>query len=182
MIATALVIFVFAIFTMHNTQSTASAQAPVAPAHVSNSFHFLVHVPLNSAAPLFGPDGERSWAGDEWNPQFLYPQPGKDIQGAVFTVQHGHHKSVWINTLFDLAGGKMQYVSFVADVMVSTVDVRLTSVDPSTTSVDVTYARTALDSSANEDVQALGQSDRQKGPRWQETIETYLRQQRNKTK
>jgi len=181
MIATALVIFVFGIFTMNNTQSTASAQAPVAPAHVSNSFHFLVHAPLRSAAPLFGPDGERSWAGDEWNPQFLYPQPGKDIQGAVFTVQQGHHKSVWINTLFDVAGGRMQYVSFVADAMVSTVDVRLASVDPSTTSVEVTYARTALDASANDEVQALGQGDGQKGPHWQQAIEIYLREQRDKT-
>jgi hypothetical protein len=65
--------------------------------------------------------------------------------------------------------------------MVSTVDVRLTSVDPSTASVDVTYVRTALDTSANEKVQALGQGDRQKGPHWQKTIETYLREQRNKT-
>ncbi len=177
----ALVIFVFGIFTMNNTRNTASAQAP-APTHVSNSFHFLVHAPLGSAAPLFGPDGERSWAGDEWNPQFLYPQPGKDTQGAVFTVQRGHHKSVWINTLFDVAGGRMQYVSFVADAMVSTVDVRLASVDPSTTSVEVTYVRTALDTSANEEVQALGQSDRQAGSHWQEAIETYLREQRNKTK
>jgi hypothetical protein len=181
MIVSGLVIFALGIFTM-NSQSTGSTQAVVAPTHVSNSFHFLVHAPLSSAAPLFGPDGERAWAGDDWNPQFLYPLPGKDIQGAVFTVQHGHHKSVWINTLFDLAGGKMQYVSIVTDVMVSTVDVRLTSVDPSTTSVEVTYVRTALDASANEEVQALGQSDRQKGPDWQETIETYLKEQRNKAK
>jgi hypothetical protein len=47
--------------------------------------------------------------------------------------------------------------------------------------VDVTYVRTALDTSANEKVQALGQGDRQKGPHWQKTIETYLREQRNKT-
>lgn len=96
----------------------------------------------------------------------------------MFTVQQGQHKSVWINTLFDLAGGRMQYVFFVADVMVSTVDVRLTSVDPSTTSVDVTYLRTAPDTSANEELQALGQNDRKKGPQWQEAIETYLREQR----
>jgi len=182
MIATALVIFVFGIFSMNNSQSTPSAQATVATAHVSNSFHFLVHAPLSTAAPLFGPDGERSWADDEWNPQFLYPQPGKDTQGAVFTVQRGQHKSVWINTLFDVAGGRMQYVALVADAMVSTVDVRLASVDPSTTSVEVTYVRTALDASANDEVQALGQTDRQKGSDWQEAIETYLRGQRNKTK
>ena len=100
----------------------------------------------------------------------------------MFTVQRGQHKSVWINTLFDVVGGRMQYVSFVADAMVSTVDVRLASVDPSTTSVEVTYVRTALDASANDEVQALGQSDRQKGSHWQEAIETYLGEQHNKAK
>ena len=175
MIAAELVILAFAIFTMNNAQSPKTAQAPVGLAHVRNSFHFLVHTPLSSAATLFGPDGERSWAGEDWNPQFLYPQPGKDIQGAVFTVQQGHRKSVWITTLFDVANGRMQYVSFVPDVRVSTVDVQLTSVDPSTTRVEVTYVRTALDASANAEVQALGQSDRQEGAHWQEAIETCLR-------
>lgn len=175
MIAAELVVLAFAILTMNNAQSPKTAQAPVALSHVRNSFHFLVHEPLSSAATLFGPDGERSWAGEDWNPQFLYPQPGKDIQGAVFTVQQGHRKSVWITTLFDVANGRIQYVSFVPDVRVSTVDVQLTSVDPSTTSVEVTYVRTALDASANAEVQALGQSDRQEGAHWQEAIETCLR-------
>ena len=43
--------------------------------------------------------------------------------------------------------------------------------------MEVTYVRTALDVSANEEVQALGQSDRLEGPHWQEAIETYLRGQ-----
>jgi len=180
MTASALAIFAFGILSMKNTQSTALAQAPVAPTHVSNSFHFLVRAPLSSVAPLFGPDGERSWAGDEWNPQFLYPQPGKDTQGAVFTIERSHHKSVWITTLFDVAAGRMQYVFFVANTMVCTVDVRLTSGDPSTTSVEVTYARTALDASANDQVETLGKSDREKGPEWQEAVDIYFRGQRDK--
>src|SRR5271156_6973838 len=102
-----------------------------APAHVSNSFQFVVRAPLIRTAALFGPEGERCWAGQHWNPEFLFPQPGKDVQGAVFTVQHGPHKSVWVNTLFDPEGGRMQYVSFVPDTLVSTVDVRLTPVDSS---------------------------------------------------
>ncbi len=126
------------------------------------------------AAPLFGPEGERSWAGAEWDPLFLYPQPAKDVQGAVFTVQQGGRKSVWIATLFDVDGGRMQYVSVVPGIRASTVDVRLTAVDASTTSVEVTYVRTALDSSANEEVQALGESDRLEGPHWQESDRNLL--------
>jgi hypothetical protein len=146
----------------------------VKPVHVSNSFRLIVQAPLSRAAILFGPDGERCWAGDRWNPEFLYPQPGMDVQGAVFTVAHGPHKSVWVNTLFDTAGGRMQYVSFIPDTVVSTIDVRLTPVDPSSTRVDVTYVRTALDVAANDDVEAMGKRDRDSGPEWQEAIANCL--------
>jgi hypothetical protein len=145
-----------------------------APAHVSNSFQFVVRAPLIRAAALFGPEGERCWAGAHWNPEFLFPQPGKDVQGAVFTVQHGPHKSVWVNTLFDTKAGRMQYVSFIPGALVSTVDVQLTPLDPASTRVQVTYARTALDIATNEDVEAMGKSDRESGPDWQQAIETCL--------
>jgi hypothetical protein len=164
MIATELVVLAFVLSTMNNKSSAETPPAPVALAHVSNSFHFLVHAPLGRAAPLFGPEGERRWAGAEWNPQFLYPQPAKDVQGAVFTVQQGDRKSVWITTLFDVDRGRMQYVSVVPGIRASIVDVRLNAVDASTTRVEVTYVRTALHGSANEEVLALGQSDRQEGP------------------
>src|SRR5271163_1891127 len=130
-------LFLSVIISMTNQQM---AQPASVPAHVSNSFHFVIRAPLSRAAPLFGPEGERCWAGQHWNPEFLYPQPGKDIQGAVFMVQHGPHTSVWVNTLFDPAAGRMQYVAFIAGAFVSTVDVRLTALDPSSTSVAVTYA------------------------------------------
>ena len=147
-------------------------------AHVNNSFHLVVRAPLIQAAALFGPDGERCWAGEHWNPEFLYPQPAKDVQGAVFTVQHGPHNSVWVTTLFDPPGGRMQYVSFIPNRLVSKVDVRLTAVDPSSTSVEVSYERTALDTAANEDVEAMGKSDRESGPEWQQAIEKCLSGQR----
>ncbi|MGA3091081.1 MAG: hypothetical protein ABSD75_20935 [Terriglobales bacterium] len=175
MITAALVILALAIFTMNNLPSPKTTPAPVALAHVGNSFQFLLRAPLARAAMLFGPEGERSWAGEDWNPQFLYPQPGRDIQGAVFTVQQGQRKSIWITTVFDASNGRMQYVSFVPNVSVSTVDVQLRSVDASTTGVEVTYVRTALDATVNAEVEGLGRSDRQKGILWQEAIETYLR-------
>ncbi len=174
MIVPVLMFFAMALSPMDEPQ-TETPPASVALAHVSNSFRFLVHAPLGRAATLFGPEKERSWAGKHWNPEFLYPQPAKDEQGAVFTVQHGRHKSVWINTLFDLAGGRLQYVYFIPDTLVSTVDVKLTSLDASSTTVEVTYVRTALQIAANDDVRALGDSDRDNGPHWQEAIEAYLR-------
>ena len=92
----------------------------------------------------------------------------------MFTIQRGPHKSVWVNTLFDPAAGRMQYVSFIPERLVSLVDVRLTSVNLSSTRVEVSYARTALDPAANDDVEALGQSDSKSGPDWQQAIEKCL--------
>jgi hypothetical protein len=171
-------LFLSVIISMTNQQNLQTTPPAAAPAYVSNSFQFVVKAPLSRAAPLFGPEGERCWAGQHWNPEFLYPQPGKDVQGAVFTVQHGPHKSVWVNTLFDPVGGRMQYVSFIPDTLVSTVDVRLTVLDPLRTGVEVTYARTALDAAANDHVQAMGKSDRESGPEWQHAIESCLTTQR----
>ena len=153
------------------------AQIADAPAHVQNVFQFTIAAPLKVVAPLFGPNGERCWAGRHWDPEFLYPQPGNDIEGAVFTVQHDGHKSVWVNTRFDPGEGVMQYVSFIPDALVSTIDVKLTPMDSSTTGVEVTYRRTALSSAANEDVVAMGKSDSQSGPKWQSGIESCLKAQ-----
>jgi len=147
------------------------------PAHVNNSFLFVVHASLRRAAPLFGPEGERCWAGPQWNPEFLHPQPGKDVQGAVFTVQHGPHRSVWVNTVFDPSGGRMQYVAFIPDKVVSTIDVRLTAIDQLRTTVEVTYARTALEIAANDEVEAMGKRDRESGTDWQQALEECLRGQ-----
>jgi hypothetical protein len=148
------------------------------PAHVSNTFHLVVRAPLSRAATLFGPEGERCWAGPHWNPEFVYPQPGQDLQGAVFAVQHGPHRAVWVNTLFDTVGGRMQYVSFIPDTLVFTVDVRLSAVDPTHTEVEVTYARTALNAAINDEVEAMGARDRENGPEWQEAIEKCLHEAR----
>jgi hypothetical protein len=153
------------------------AQTMAASTHVSNSFQFVVQAPFSQAAPLFGPQGERCWAGQQWNPEFLHPKSGEDVEGAVFTVQHGPHKSVWVNTVFDLAAGRMQYVAFIPDVVVSTVDVRLKALNASATSVAVTYVRTALDGTLNDDVEAMGKKDRESGPEWQRDIESCLKRQ-----
>ena len=168
------------IFLMTSKQNSAMAQTTASPAHVSNSFHFVVQAPFSRTAALFGPEGERCWAGEHWNSDFLYPQPAKDVQGAVFTVQHGPYKSVWVNMVFDRANGRMQYVSFVPDKFVFTVEVQLTVVNSVTTSVEVTYTRTALDPMMNEEVQAQGIGDRGSAAHWQKAIESCLRDQKEK--
>jgi hypothetical protein len=156
---------------------SAMAQTTVAPTHVSNSFQFVLQEPLSRAAPLFGPQAELCWAGENWKPEFVHPQPGEDVEGAVFLVQHGRHKSVWVNTIFDLAGGRMQYVAIIPEVVAFVVDVRLTAAGASSTNVAVTYVRTALDAVLNGDVEAMGKRDRESGPEWKRDIESCLKGQ-----
>ena len=144
------------------------------PAHVSNTFHLVVAAPLPRTAQLFGPEGERCWAGEHWNPEFVFPQPARDGQGAVFAIQHGAHRAVWVNTVFDPAAGRMQYVAFIPDKLVSVVDVRLTAVDPLRTNVEVRYDRTVLDVGLNDEVEAMGMRDRESGPEWQQAIAKCL--------
>jgi len=143
-------------------------------AHVVNTFHFEVAASMAQVAPLFAPEAERRWAGEHWNPVFAHPQPGSDVQGAVWTIRHGEVDSVWVNTLFDVAGGRMQYVAVVGNQFTMTVDVRVTVLQERRTSVEVTYARTALDRAANQRVIELGQQDRESGPEWQHGLEAAL--------
>jgi hypothetical protein len=145
-----------------------------APMHFVNSFDVAVRLPYPQAAQLFGPEGERAWAGDDWNPAFIHPQPARDEEGAVFTVRHGHGKAVWVNTAFDVPGKHFQYVYFIADKMVTTIDVQFTAVDAQNTKVHVTYARTALKTDANEHVQAMAEDDKMAGAEWQAAIDKYL--------
>ena len=143
-------------------------------AHVVNTFRFEIAAPMAQVAPLFAPEAERRWAGEDWKPVFAYPQPGRDVQGAVWTIRHGGVDSVWVNTLFDIAGGRMQYVAVVSNQFAMTVDVHVTALQERRTAVEVTYARTALDRAANQRVIELGQHDRESGPEWQHGIEAAL--------
>jgi hypothetical protein len=142
--------------------------------HVLTEFEFTVQAPYKVAAPLFGPEGERAWASDDWNPNFLYPQPARDIEGAVFQVSHGHHHATWVNTAFDLEQGHIQYVYFLPDVMVTRIDLHLTQPSAETTSVHVAYERTALNAAANQQVREFGDADRTSGPQWSSDIARSL--------
>lgn len=156
---------------------------PVAePAHLETRFDFEVDAPFSRTALLFGPLAEMSWAGAHWKPVFLHPLPGKDIEGTVFTVAHGPHTSIWVNTVYDAAGGRMQYVATIPKLVATLVDVKLTRADAGKTRVDVTYTRTALDPEANDEVRDLARHDAASGPRWARAIHRNLSTRRGAPK
>jgi hypothetical protein len=151
--------------------------------HVRNEFQFTIHAPYDAAAPLFGAEAERAWAGSDWSPHFVYPPHDaatKDIPGAVFTIKHGHNRHAsWINTAFDLHAGHVQYVYVLADAMVTLIDIHLAPEGDSATSVRVAYERTALTPDANGHVREFGESDRKSGPHWQSDFDNYFAKQKS---
>jgi len=146
-------------------------------AHVENKFQFTVYAPFEKVAPLFGAFEERAWAGEKWNPLFLYPRPPRDVQGEVFLVEHGHGHAtaIWINTAFDLQSGHLQYAYVVPEMQAVLIDIHLSRHDaPVSTDVDVVYQRTALKPELNEHITEIGHKDRQNAPEWSSAIERYL--------
>lgn len=160
---------------------TASGQPAAAGtrAHTETSFDLTVHAPYTETAKLFGPEGERVWAGKHWNPQFLYPDAPRDEQGAVFTIAHGPFTAVWIIAQHDLDARHFQYVYVIPDIMACTIDVRFTPADASTTKVHVTYARSSVSEAGDEHVAAMTEGDRKAGLEWQSAIDAYLAGQKD---
>ena len=156
----------------HSQTANATMNHPLT--HLSSTFSFTVNAAMREAAPLFGPQGERVWAGDDWNPQFIFPVQAHDVEGAVFIVRHADHNAVWVNTIFDVENGRMQYVYVLADLLATTIDVHLHPIDGQHTKVDITYTRTALRPEADEHVAAMSRHDREQGPEWESKINAYL--------
>jgi hypothetical protein len=150
--------------------------------HVTIAFDLTVHASYARTAPLFGPEGERAWAGNHWNPVFLYPTPAEDMEGAVFTVQHGPLKAVWVNTLLDMDARHFQYVYFLPDMMVTVIDVRFRPLAAEETEVHVVYTRTALTQDGNQHVTTMSEGDKTAGAEWQHAIDTYLAQSKTGAK
>jgi len=155
----------------------AAEAKPPAPAHRRTEFAFTIAGPFETVAPLFGAYTERLWA-DGWNPQFVHPQPAKDEAGAVFTVQGGH-STVWINTVYDLDRGQVQYACFAPEGMVTLIDIRLQRLASDKTKAVVVYERTAIHPEANDRVNRLADDDKAKGPEWDAALRAYLQTRGN---
>ena len=142
----------------------------------------VVEVAAQAAEGLFGPNGERAWAGEDWDPQFIYPQPAADVEGAVFTVQHGPLTAVWVTTAHDMEARHFQYVYFLPGLMVTTIDVRFSVVGADATGVNVVYTRAAIAPKGNAHVTAMTEGDKQAGKEWQTALDTYLAQGKPRSK
>ena len=139
---------------------------------VRPEFHFTADLPYASAAPLFGSLAEQKWA-PEWKPQFLFPNPPVDQEGAVFRVDYPGHSSVWVASVFDLPGGHVQYVNVLNNLVLTRIDIRLAADGAKKTAVSVVYERTALDPKANEHVRSMAAGDAKHSNEWETAINAY---------
>ena len=172
-ILVALVVAAAAVLVTIHLHGLRPAAGPVV--RTENSFEFTVHAPVQRVVPLFGASAERAWGGSHWNPEFVYPLPERDEPGEVFTISHGHLHSTWVNTVFDLQAGRVQYVYVIPGAQVAVIDIYARPLDGATTGVKVVYQRTALDPSFNAHVTELGRKDGQGGPEWEAAINGYLK-------
>jgi hypothetical protein len=156
---------------------TAAPQPAPAFLHVCNTFEFNLRQSQEAVAPLFGAHLERVWA-EGWDPQFVYPQPAEDRQGAVFLVKKGSHDSTWINTIFEPQ--HIQYVYFIPQVMAVLIDITLSPAADSGTHVNVRYERTALSAEMNDHVRHLGAQDAKSADEWRTAIEKFFEQEEKK--
>ena len=140
--------------------------------HTREQFSLVANAPFEVAWPLFGADKERVWAPD-WEPVFLWPEKAFDQEGMVFMIRHGANKAIWVNTMFDRAARRIQYVYVIPDVVVTLITLILTP-NGHSTAVDVTYERTALAAAANESVRKMAVSDRVAGKEWSRQINGHL--------
>jgi CubicO group peptidase (beta-lactamase class C family) len=143
--------------------------------HVDHLFEFQVGSPYQQVAPLFGAWAERAWAGPDWTPRFLVPDPPQDREGMVFLLPREGSTSVWVNTAFDLEKGIIQYVYVLPEVQAVVIDIQLSRPEKNATAVKVRYRRTALDPRCNGRIQELGQLDASSGPIWAAGIESCLK-------
>ncbi|HEY1470311.1 MAG TPA: hypothetical protein VGF61_14810 [Candidatus Acidoferrum sp.] len=157
--------------TLHEARG-GETSAGTARAHTEEKFVFTARAPMERVAPLFGADKERMWSA-KWEPSFIYPLPSKDAQGMVFSVAHGHLTSVWVNTEFDLANGRVQYVYVIPEALATVIMLHLTP-EGNRTRVQVVYARTALSAKADEHVRQMAEQDRGAGPEWEKAVNEYL--------
>lgn len=152
----------------HGAQNAAG----IARAHSEERFTFTAQARMERVAPLFGADKERVWSPD-WKPQFVYPLPAADARGMVFTVAHGRHEAVWVNTQLDWKNGRVQYVYVLPNALATLITLQLTA-EGDKTRVEVEYERTALSADADEHVRRMAEKDRGAGPEWERQVNEYL--------
>jgi len=112
---------------------------------VTRSGGFELPCSAETAFPFFSPEGERRWV-DGWDPQPVFPA-ARDVAfatNAVFRLEMGGERSVWVVLNVDRSSRVAEYVYVVADSRVARVRVEVAEAGAQRSAVAVSYTITAL--------------------------------------
>jgi hypothetical protein len=116
---------------------------------------FRLPLPVEDALALFTPEGERPWAGADWDPVYAVPEAAKDdsAPGTVFTTESTGGAATWI--VLERRADGMSYARVVPGTIAGTIGVTCRAVDSGETHVTVTYDSTSLSAEGTAFLQEL---------------------------
>jgi len=106
---------------------------------------FTLPLPVEEAVPLFTPEGERPWAGADWDPVYAVPEAAEDdsAPGTVFTTDSTGGAATWI--VLDRRADAMSYARVVPGSIAGTIAVTCRAAESAEeTEITVTYDTTSL--------------------------------------
>jgi hypothetical protein len=115
---------------------------------------FTLPLPVADALALFTPEGERRWAGSDWDPVYALPEAAQDdtAPGTVFWTESDGGAAVWI--VLERREDGMRYARVAPGRIAGTVSVSCAP-SPEGTQVRVTYDVTSLGPEGAEFVREL---------------------------
>lgn len=123
---------------------------------------------------LFDPIGEKKWA-ENWNPTFMFPEPGVR-QGSVFTTRdHDGTETIWIITKFDKNNRNIVYTSVTPSFKVSIIEISCEPNRANHTKARVTYTIAALSEKGKQYITSMSKQHYHKWmANWEKAINHYL--------
>ena len=106
---------------------------------------FTLPLSVESALPLFTPEGERRWAGSSWDPAYAIPAAAADdsAPGTVFTTASDGGAAIWI--VLERRDDGMRYARVAPGRIAGTISVDCAeAASPEETRVTVRYDVTSL--------------------------------------
>jgi hypothetical protein len=121
----------------------------------TQSFTIILNGSVADVTPLFGPVREAEWAPD-WSPRFIYPAPGVQREGVVFTTSRGHGSDrLWLLTTYDVGNGRVEYVVVTPAFTANEIKIRVVPDGEQHSKATITYRRSALAPEGNDEVAKL---------------------------
>ena len=136
---------------------------------VQSSIVLHLNAPPAVAFPLFDPVNETKW-DPYWKPQLL----GDHVQeGLVFLTQDDRGRAVWLLDRYDANANAIRYVVTGQNIL-DQIDIKVAPSGSGASVATVTYTRTSLDSSADEQVKRFGAHFAHQAPHWEAAINGAL--------